>query len=65
MEKSDFSNNICYGLHDFLYKLQLQQGQEEQNLSLMQLMVLVKVPWRDCNCNSLGEIFTKFCLKIR
>ena len=40
-KKSHFSINIWSGLHDFLYKLQLQQGWAEQNVPLLQLMVLV------------------------
>ena len=41
-KKSDFSINILLGLHDFLYKLQLQQGRAEKNVPLLQLMVSVK-----------------------
>ena len=41
-KKSDFSTNSLKGLHEFLYKLQLQQGPVEQNVPLLQLIVSVK-----------------------
>ena len=56
-KKSDLSTNILQGLHGFLYKLQLQQGQSEQNGPLLQLMASVK--YLSVTATATG---THFCL---